>query len=580
MSRRQIGESWLSGDCADSNTCQVCSSCTRPVGEIVKTSFSCPSGETCKAVDGVGSCQSASACPPNMEFRQDVLPCLPTCFVSDADYEENCELDRTDTCVCSNDWDVYWNATAGCIDAYMCPCEEYGEVFERDDSWYSDGCTTLNTCTDCDDCARTVGQIQVQDNFDGSSLCGPGEVCQTLFGIETCGPPVVVGGWGSWTVWSACTDSCGMGVQTRSRLCDNPPPANGGSDCIGSAMDNRECVCEWNFVPSVHCKTCISTNNIIGYVRDECRCGRYYQCELSDSGAWSAVKRDCPPCLFWNEEEISCSIRVPGCVAPSTPKPNTTPVPKCYFLAVPGHKNQYSQPTLGGQRSIITCSPGTEFVQAKCICVAMPPVAAPTPTREITCVNFDSGYNGFGSTNWVWIDAINMKRRSGKIGRAAFFRRRRRAHLEIPRFSNSYRKYTKFGVSFWYKRTGSYRGAQGLVANGNCVEEPSIGIKSHDGTISAQLITGRGKVTIADIPASNNEWHHVVLSYDGSNANLYVDNVAHAMGSLTGRIQERHCPMVIGDSSHKTYFNGYIDELCFYATGLTANQVDGLFNLS
>ena len=64
---------------------------------------------------------------------------------------------------------------------------------------------------------------------------------------------IVVGGWGSWTGWTECTDACGMGTQSRSRVCDNPPPANGGSDCLGDPTDSRECVCEWDFVAS--CKS-------------------------------------------------------------------------------------------------------------------------------------------------------------------------------------------------------------------------------------------------------------------------------------------------------------------------------------
>ncbi|HWQ59671.1 MAG TPA: thrombospondin type-1 domain-containing protein, partial [Candidatus Fimivivens sp.] len=38
---------------------------------------------------------------------------------------------------------------------------------------------------------------------------------------------------GNWSDWSACSASCGGGIQTRT--CTNPAPANGGADCVGSA---------------------------------------------------------------------------------------------------------------------------------------------------------------------------------------------------------------------------------------------------------------------------------------------------------------------------------------------------------
>ncbi|XP_053571495.1 SCO-spondin-like [Bombina bombina] len=55
------------------------------------------------------------------------------------------------------------------------------------------------------------------------------------------------GGWGMWTSWSPCSQSCGQGTQMRSRQCDSPVPQNGGRDCAGDNQQRRECqgpVCE------------------------------------------------------------------------------------------------------------------------------------------------------------------------------------------------------------------------------------------------------------------------------------------------------------------------------------------------
>ncbi|TNN83795.1 A disintegrin and metalloproteinase with thrombospondin motifs 14 [Liparis tanakae] len=49
------------------------------------------------------------------------------------------------------------------------------------------------------------------------------------------------GSWGSWSKFSSCSRTCGGGVRSRSRQCNNPPPAYGGRDCPSSAFDYQIC---------------------------------------------------------------------------------------------------------------------------------------------------------------------------------------------------------------------------------------------------------------------------------------------------------------------------------------------------
>ncbi|XP_074475147.1 A disintegrin and metalloproteinase with thrombospondin motifs 14 isoform X2 [Sebastes fasciatus] len=49
------------------------------------------------------------------------------------------------------------------------------------------------------------------------------------------------GSWSSWSKFSGCSRTCGGGVRSRSRQCNNPPPAYGGRDCPGSAFDYQMC---------------------------------------------------------------------------------------------------------------------------------------------------------------------------------------------------------------------------------------------------------------------------------------------------------------------------------------------------
>ncbi|XP_069877014.1 A disintegrin and metalloproteinase with thrombospondin motifs 14 isoform X2 [Dipodomys merriami] len=49
------------------------------------------------------------------------------------------------------------------------------------------------------------------------------------------------GGWSSWTKFGSCSRSCGGGVRSRSRSCDNPPPAYGGRQCSGPTFEYQIC---------------------------------------------------------------------------------------------------------------------------------------------------------------------------------------------------------------------------------------------------------------------------------------------------------------------------------------------------
>ena len=49
---------------------------------------------------------------------------------------------------------------------------------------------------------------------------------------------LVNGNWGAWGTF-AC--NCATGLQKRARLCDDPPPSNGGDFCFGDSSQSNVC---------------------------------------------------------------------------------------------------------------------------------------------------------------------------------------------------------------------------------------------------------------------------------------------------------------------------------------------------
>eukprot|EP00116_Pleurobrachia_bachei_P006235 sb/3466497/ len=55
-------------------------------------------------------------------------------------------------------------------------------------------------------------------------------------------PCPINGNWNDWEDWTECTvTTCGSGVRSRSRKCDNPAPQYNGVSCSGSDIQYEEC---------------------------------------------------------------------------------------------------------------------------------------------------------------------------------------------------------------------------------------------------------------------------------------------------------------------------------------------------
>eukprot|EP00795_Rhopilema_esculentum_P001012 gene1012-15336_t len=59
----------------------------------------------------------------------------------------------------------------------------------------------------------------------------------------------VHGGYGPWQEYGSCSVTCGGGVKTRRRLCDDPKPAFGGNDCSALGPDTESAQCNTHECP-------------------------------------------------------------------------------------------------------------------------------------------------------------------------------------------------------------------------------------------------------------------------------------------------------------------------------------------
>nr|XP_034329828.1 SCO-spondin isoform X4 [Crassostrea gigas] len=109
------------------------------------------------------------------------------------------------------------------------------------------------------------------------------------------------GGWSPWSAWGKCSNTCGRGQETRTRTCTNPPPQNGGADCVGSGTESRDCI----GCPGVKTLTPWSA---WGQCSVSCGSGeqsRFRECDLTPA---EQIQFNC---TFKDEQKKPC--KMPGC---------------------------------------------------------------------------------------------------------------------------------------------------------------------------------------------------------------------------------------------------------------------------
>ncbi|XP_068704567.1 uncharacterized protein [Montipora foliosa] len=131
-------------------------------------------------------------------------------------------------------------------------------------------------------------------NYNGQNCTG--EYAQAISCKITSCPGAIDGGFTAWSSWSTCSEPtyCLQGFTSRTRSCTNPPPANGGDDCVGLLEEKKDCPTQADgcsvFQPSKPDKTNADPNSWIAL---ECGATEKY----SATGAYA---QDVPLAVYSN----------------------------------------------------------------------------------------------------------------------------------------------------------------------------------------------------------------------------------------------------------------------------------------
>jgi hypothetical protein len=128
-----------------------------------------------------------------------------------------------------------------------------------------------------------------------------------------------------------------------------------------------------------------------------------------------------------------------------------------------------------------------------------------------------------------------------------------------------------FSTEAWVKTTAS---GQAIVSRDNSSSSKAWRLSVSSGFASFILHNGGSNYTLTGVTAINDgRTHHIVATYASGTMSIYVDGVLDGTLNGTAHSVTGTPALRVGTERLAGYFDGVIDEVAFYGSALTANQV-------
>ncbi|BBN83633.1 hypothetical protein PA25_36180 [Pseudoalteromonas sp. A25] len=162
--------------------------------------------------------------------------------------------------------------------------------------------------------------------------------------------------------------------------------------------------------------------------------------------------------------------------------------------------------------------------------------------------------------------------------------------IVFPAFNN-YLFGSNFTVSLWAKRTGGFDSYAGLINTGYASTgrwEIRMGSENSGQNIGGGVVT-QNDPSVWDhslLSISNNEWHHIVMTYNGEDVRFFIDGVEQYGRDQQGTpdfgpVVYKDKPLIIGQAGWGTmnnpeYFIGEIDDIKVFSRAIELIEVKAL----